>query len=133
MGMALIITLLILVSVGGGGLWLFKVSKTKDEDVLTATPEQKKGVGKGLALFKPDRIESEVKLDAAVVQLPRHVVVKTWIGNSFGHDEYRWKCSCGVSGSSMAQWLSRERATEHVQDGNKAEELKAKTDGRFSW
>lgn len=129
----MVVILLLAVAVIGGGVYVTALLMPKrDPDVLDAEPVQKprrgKKTGNELATIVPDRIESEV-----VVTTPKHVIVRTWIRHSYGRDEYKWKCACGVSGNMIFQDLARDVAARHVYDGNKAEELKTKTDGRFSW
>lgn len=137
-----IVMLLILAVVLGGGLWAVKMFKPRtDEDVTTVEPEpapdQKKGSGTALAAVNPakKRYESESSIDpgSAVVQLPQHKIGSTWIETGSIYPRYNWGCICGVTGWSTGQDASREKANTHCREYKRAEELKAQTNGRFSW
>ena len=136
-----IVMLLILAVVVGGGLWAVKALKPKvDEDVITVEPEpapyQKTGAGTALAIVKQTKkpYESESPIDPGqAVALPEHKIVRTWLRAGSLHTIYEWSCSCGVSGWSTGKGDSSDKAKQHCRDYNRAEELKAQTNGRFSW
>lgn len=138
-----IVMLLILAVVVGGGLWAVKALKPKvDEDVITVEPEptpyQKTGAGKALAVVKPTkRYESESPIDPgeAVVALPEHKIVQTWIETKrhLTYPQYKWQCCCGVTNWHIDEGLARREAKQHCREYMRAEQLKAQTNGRFSW
>lgn len=139
MGVTIVLLLLILAVVVGGSVWIVKVLKPKvDEDVITVEPDpaphQKTGAGKALAVVKPTkRYESLIDPGEAVVALPEHKIVRTWIKTDYIYPTYNWGCSCGVTNWSTDQGDSRRKASKHCREYARAEKLKAQTNGRFSW
>ena len=137
-----VVMLLILAVVIGGGAWTVKVLKPKvDEDVITVepepTPHKKTGSGTALAVVKQTkpRYESESPIDpgSAAVQLPEHKIVRTWITTGMSYPHYNWMCCCGVSDYGIDMGQGDRDAKRHCREYTRAEELKAKSNGRFSW
>lgn len=140
MGVTIVMLLILAIAVGGGA-WVVKTLKPKvDEDVITVEPEpvpyQKTGAGTTLAVVKQTktRYESESPIDpGSTLALPEHKIVRTWIttGQAFPH--YNWLCCCGVADYGVSMDQGAREAKKHCREYARAEELKAQTNGRFSW
>lgn len=115
-----------------------------EPDPEPVTPVSGKSISRADSLAYEDMGYINEPIQAPVVLIPRHEIIK--------HDYYRslhsgnmwprWTCRCGATGYEptsiyepleATQRSARHKGQRHVEDALKADEMLAKSDGKFAF